>query len=936
MTRRILTKKRVETLYQMAIVLSALWLVISVSHSRVSDTYQQVYLALSHQITQSLEDIYTFDYNNEQTYDNFSNELVAIELEAASLYNNLLENQQRYLPFISPIPEQGVQFGHHIKTQVLNFTQRLERLLSAKVSYEYSGSTLKELQRGLLSASTSDTDKLQLYQYFDNQIARQALTTDAQTNNTILAIDSYIRLNSRVKNEIDQEKQALLGSEIHTLLNDVNTYWMTRTSNLQGHVIFSGVLLFVFLGGYIYWRQWIQQYREAKLNRELFTKEKERSHLALVVEHASDAIIITDKDGFVTWANTAFERLSGYQVNEVLGLKPGSFLQGEETSKQEVDKISTHLKKGEPVQSELINYHKDGTPYWIDIAITPIRNYQQEVEQFIAVERDSSVRKSLERDLRLAVDSADASNKAKSTFLATMSHELRTPLNGILGMAQILESSVTKTQHKEQLNILLESGNHLLSLLNDILDISKIEEGKLELEAVDFAISDLCSPIVTTYSSICTEKGVEFVLDNQLENGKCYRGDKSRIRQVIFNLLGNAVKFTRDGKVTLTLSSTPTENGKDEIFTISVKDTGVGIPSERLGTIFDPFTQAEASTTRKFGGTGLGLAIVKKLANIMNGDASVTSEPGVGSEFVVTMQLSPAEAVKKQQKAHVSLDDQALAQSLNILLVEDNKVNALVAKTFCTKQGHKVEVAVNGQEAVEKVKQGHYDLIIMDNHMPVMDGIEATRIIREELHSKTVIFGCTADVFKEAHDNFIAAGANHILTKPLQKESFIDALQQYRHLLVMPPKHESNNKVVELIRHDLSQISISNTTEAELKVSPSNGKSLLSEDRIKQFKQTSEDALTTLITSYSSKDKATLSSTLNLIHNECNATGLSRMVEKTRSLETTLDGDIWPALEEMQSLVNLLEVNIHEAVRILDKYRDTQNQSVLKSSKLSR
>ncbi len=413
-------------------------------------------------------------------------------------------------------------------------------------------------------------------------------------------------------------------------------------------------------------------------------------------------------------------------------------------------------------------------------------------------------------------------------------------------------------------------------------------------------------------------------------------GDKSRIRQVIFNLLGNAVKFTREGKVTLTLSSTKTENGKDETLTISVKDTGVGIPPERLGTIFDPFTQAEASTTRKFGGTGLGLAIVKKLANIMNGDASVTSEPGVGSEFVVTMQLSPAKAVKKQQKAHISLDDQALAQSLNILLVEDNKVNALVAKTFCTKQGHEVEVAVNGQEAVEKVKQGHYDLIIMDNHMPVMDGIEATRVIRDELHSKTVIFGCTADVFKEAHDNFIAAGANHILTKPLQKESFIDALQQYRHLLVMPPKHEANNKVVELIRHDLSQMSISNTTEAELKVSPNNGKSLLSEDRIKQFKQTSEDALTTLITSYSSKDKATLSRTLKLLDTECSTVGLSRVTEKTRSLQTTLDSEICPALEEMQSLVNLLEVNIHEAVRILDKYRDTQNQSVLKSSKLSR
>jgi PAS domain S-box-containing protein len=695
-------------------------------------------------------------------------------------------------------------------------------------------------------------------------------------------------------------------------------------------------MLFVFLGGYIYWRQWIQQYREARLNRELFTKEKERSHLALVVEHASDAIIVTDRDGLITWVNTAFERLSGYKMSDVLGLKPGSFLQGEETSKQAINDIASHLREGKPVQAELINYHKDGTPYWIDIAITPIRNNHNEVEQFIAVERDSSERKNLEHSLRLAVDRADTSNKAKSTFLATMSHELRTPLNGILGMAQILESSVTQTQHKEQLSILLESGNHLLSLLNDILDISKIEEGKLELEAIDFAISDLCSPIVTTYSSICTEKGVGFVLDNQLEIGKCYRGDKSRIRQVIFNLLGNAVKFTNSGKITLTLTNASIKDSKDEVLSISVKDTGVGIPPERLGTIFDPFTQAEASTTRQFGGTGLGLAIVKKLARIMNGDARVSSELGVGSEFVVTMQLTPAESVKEEQKSQVSLDDQALAQSLNILLVEDNKVNALVAKTFCTKQGHQVEVAVNGHDAVEKVKQQRYDLIIMDNHMPVMDGIEATRVIREELGSKTVIFGCTADVFKEAHDNFIAAGANHILTKPLQKESFIDALQQYRHLLVIPPSHDGNTKVVELIRHDLSTFSISNTTEAELRVDSSDGKALFSEQQIKQFKQLSETALNELVIHYSGKDYQGLQATLEQLLINCRNTGLTRVTERIESLLTVLDEHAWPQLDDMQSLVNLLEVNIHEAVRILDKYRTSGDRSMIKSSNLSR
>ncbi|GAL29296.1 sensor histidine kinase [Vibrio variabilis] len=934
MSHRILSRRRVEALYQLAIVLSAIWLIISVANSRVSDAYQKSYLNLSHNITRSLEDIYSFEYNSNKTYDTFSNELVDIELKANHLYDNLTLNQKSYVDWLSPIPNEAVLFGRHIKNEILGFTQRLERLLSAKVSFEYSTNTLQELKGELLSTTLSEQNKLRIYQYFDNRIGRQDLPSDIKTHNVVMAIDSYIKLNNRVGGEIDQDKQALLNSEIHTLLNDVNTYWLHRSSSEQRNVIISGVLLFLFLAGYIYWRQWIQQYREAKLNRELFTKEKERSHLALVVEHASDAIIITDKSGHISWANPAFERLSGFQLDEVIGQKPGSFLQGEETSKEEVQRISASLREGKAVQSELINYHKNGTPYWIDIAITPIKTLSNQVEQFIAVERDSSERKRLESDLRLAVESADASNRAKSTFLATMSHELRTPLNGILGMAQILESSVTQEQHKQQLHILLESGNHLLSLLNDILDISKIEEGKLELESIDFAVEELCSPIVSTYSSICREKGIGFELDNRLDKGKSYRGDKSRIRQVIFNLLGNAVKFTASGHIKVTLTG-KTKTDHSEQLTISVEDTGVGIPKERLKSIFDPFTQAEASTTRKFGGTGLGLAIVKKLANIMGGDATVTSTIGKGSTFTVSFKLEHAEPVQAEEKTNVSLDDQALAQSLKILLVEDNKVNALVAKTFCKKQGHDVEVAENGQVAVDKVKENSYDLIIMDNHMPVMDGIEATRIIREELKSDTVIFGCTADVFKEAHDNFVAAGANHILTKPLQKESFIDALQRYRHLLVMPPKTESNSSVVELIRHDLTQSDLPTATEAELRMESIQDGNPITYEQVAEFKQIGEEHLNRVISNYSAKDTKLLNETLEIILQQCRTIALHRVVDKVEQLQSTLKLDQLPALEEVQSLINLVEVNIHEAIRILDKNVQQTDKAGLKSSNIS-
>ncbi len=506
-----------------------------------------------------------------------------------------------------------------------------------------------------------------------------------------------------------------------------------------------------------------------------------------------------------------------------------------------------------------------------------------------------------------------------------MSHELRTPLNGILGMAQILESSVTQQQHKQQLNVLLESGNHLLSLLNDILDISKIEEGKFELEHIDFAIEELCSPIVSTYSAICSEKGIHFKLNNKLPAGKSFKGDKSRIRQLIFNLLGNAVKFTKTGTVELVFSAGSTVAKEKEQLTIDVIDTGVGIPSDRLTTIFDPFTQAEASTTRQFGGTGLGLAIVKKLSNLMGGDAHVTSELGKGSRFTVSINLTPIDNKTTQLKDNISLDTQAIDRALSILLVEDNKVNALVAKTFCKKQGHTVEVAENGQIAVEKVTEKQYDLIIMDNHMPVMDGIEATRIIRQELGSKTVIFGCTADVFKEAHDNFVAAGANHILTKPLQKESFIDALQRYQPLLVKPTQTQHGN-VVQLVRHDIKQLEHETCTEAEITLLVSlevGSKQQVFKD-IQKFKSVGEDTLNELVKAYSSHNSSQLLETVLTLKELSQGSKLTRLTKKLDVVLSTLNQGIIPDLDVMQSLVNLVEVNIHEAVRILESHLDNQ------------
>ncbi|WP_413111306.1 ATP-binding protein [Thaumasiovibrio sp. DFM-14] len=919
-----LTQMQTERLHFILITLCAVWFTFSFAMSHISGSYQKAYLFLSQDIIHSLEEINAFEYGENRVFDRFSAELVQLEVESKFLYENIKNNYYAYLPFFNPISEKAVELSYQYRTEVILLTQRIERMLSEKVSLQYTNKTIRGLREILSLSSQSSSEQLIAYDFLENQLDKKSLQQDHKNYFTLLAIKEYMRLQDRVEDAIRHEKVALLDSDIHRKINNNNDYWLERRAYAQVNITLASIFLFLVLSSHLYWHQWAQQYREKKLSAKLLEKERERSQLAMVVEHASDAIIITDKYGKTSWVNRAFEQLSGYTRQEFVGRKPGHLLRGKLTSLDEAKRISEHISQAKAVTAELVNYRKNGQPYWVELAITPVFDTNNQLEQFIAVERETSQRKRLEQRLEDAVSKADESNRAKSTFLATMSHELRTPLNGILGMAQILESTDMNVEQHEQLSVLLESGYHLLSLLNDILDISKIEEGKLELENEEFALDDICAPILSTYSAVCQEKGLTFELENQLGTRKSYRGDKSRIRQVIFNLLGNAVKFTEKGGIKTTFYSEPDlQIDKRELLRIKVEDTGIGIPHDRLNTIFNPFIQAEASTTRKFGGTGLGLAIVKKLAHLMSGDVSVSSKVGTGSQFEISLYLEPINSKRKSEKEGIFLDSRVLDVSLNILLVEDNKVNALVAKTFCSKQGHNVDVAENGQIAVDKVKGGQYDLIIMDNHMPVMDGIEATRIIRQELKSKTLIFGCTADVFKEAHDSFVAAGVNHILTKPLQKESFIDALYRYRQQLTA----SKTDNVVHLIRHDIQHLGKAACTEAEISLQTHHGHgTVVNLNDIEQFKALGEQLLSALVEAYSNKDKAQLSACLLRLETGCQCLNLNLVESKRSLIMTCLNNNQLPELELMQSLINLLEVNVHEAIRILDTTLEDESE----------
>lgn len=515
-----------------------------------------------------------------------------------------------------------------------------------------------------------------------------------------------------------------------------------------------------------------------------------------------------------------------------------------------------------------------------------------------------------------------------------MSHELRTPLNGILGMAQIIESNIKDKEQHKQIKMLLESGDHLLFLLNEILDFSKIEQNKLELNHASFYFVDIIEPITNTYLSVCENKGLKFIIDNKINNEIVFIGDKPRIRQIIFNLISNAVKFTHEGSITLNFSHTLTGKGKQAV-QIKIKDTGVGIRENRLKHIFEPYIQAEASTTRQYGGTGLGLAIVKQLTDIMRGYISVSSSEGKGSCFTLVLPLDITKS--KQLKDNDALLPSGQSKSTNpipmanlsILIAEDNKINALVAQMFCQRLGHKAIIAENGKVAIDKLKETHFDLIIMDNHMPVMDGILATKIIREKLKISTVIFAYTANAFQKAHDNFLKAGANYVLTKPLQENDFIGAIKQYQDAIIQQkrtsyPTQEKNSNIIELKRPSKYKLSDDALTEAEIKLTSI--QDICGTDSeiicvfLQSFIDTSEENITEIITAFERKDIKSIRFNAHSIKGMASNFSASRLIKIATSIELCAKKKNMPKLEDVQQLINLLKINIQQASRLLEKY----------------
>ena len=520
------------------------------------------------------------------------------------------------------------------------------------------------------------------------------------------------------------------------------------------------------------------QYQQQQARQRLASSAADTQRLALVAKFANDSIVLQDPAGRITWVNDAFTRITGYEISEAIGRYPSDFLNAPDTDPAMVVELKNAREARTPVRVEILNKVKSGRLVWMETSINPIFDEDGRLHLWVAVERDISLAKEREGELARARVAAEEAGRSKSRFLANMSHEIRTPMNGVIGVADLLTETPMTAAQAAYVETIRDCGKALLAIINDILDLAKMQAGKVALDQRPFSPKACVAVAMRILGPDARKKGIDLHLIAP-EGDAWVLGDEGKLRQIVLNLLGNAVKFTPHGDVTLTLRL-PTADSKLEI---AVADSGIGIAPDRLKAIFDSFSQADDGISRLYGGTGLGLTICTMLAERMGGGIAVQSELGVGSVFTLQAPLAlvaePAGRNAAQERRSVA----RIRQGLTVMAAEDNRTNMMILRKMLQGAVAELVEVANGDLAVTRYREDPPDVILMDISMPVKDGLQATREIRAWEKAAGLphcpIIALTANAFGEDREACRLAGLDGFLVKPLSRLDLLAAISGF-------------------------------------------------------------------------------------------------------------------------------------------------------------